>query len=433
MKKTLLLFAMLLGVVGAWAQTPVLTYTNITAPQELSAKDAETIREMDAMTIVAEVDITNSNNHSLLFAAVADVTKENTTNKDIWGLGIGGNAMRHYISRGTGAFYSAVDASNQTKKIAYVYNGGFTYYSDNATEKPLDANYVKALSTYNGENAKFYLGGMKYSTSTNWGVFNGTIHSVRIYNKAMTAEEIAALPKCVVREIEDFENGKLYNFVSQRGWLGAKSDNDNVISTVYTNNGVTGSKDDPNFQWTVYKSPNNKYYLYNFGKKMFMGTQSKNNSAIPFAETPSTLNLTFKKSGSSTYPIMFSSDGKGSVNHSGDHNPGIVNWSDGWTALNDGGNNHQIENVGILNSETLQSIEEKVLNFEWTTFSNNLTAIYEKLQAIDLYSTTYVGTSVGQWNWDVDDFNTLEGISQFMVNLQNMEKTSANSGLIYKT
>ena len=44
MKKTLLLFAMLLGVVGAWAQTPtpVLTYTNITAPQVLSAEDAET-------------------------------------------------------------------------------------------------------------------------------------------------------------------------------------------------------------------------------------------------------------------------------------------------------------------------------------------------------------------------------------------------------
>lgn len=427
MKKTLLLFAMLLGVLGAWAQTPVLTYTNITAPQELSAEDAKTIREMSAMTIVAEVDITNSSNHSLLFAAVADVTKENTTNKDIWGLGIGGNAMRHYISRGTGAFYSAVAASNQTKKIAYVYNGGFTYYSDNATEKPLAANYVKALSTYNGENAKFYLGGMKYSTSTNWGVFNGTIHSVRIYNKAMTAEEIAALPKCVVREIADLENGKLYNFVSQRGWLGAKSDNNNVISTVYTSNGVTGSKTDPYFQWTVYKSVNNRYYLYNIGKKKFIGNQDANNQAIPFVDVPTTMKLAFKKSSTPKYPIMFSTNNKGVVNHSGDHNPGIVNWTGGWSKLDDPGSNHLVENVGELDDETLAKIESAVLNYEWNEFEGPLRTTYEKLYIID--ANKHVGTSVGQWNWNEDDWNTLAEISDFMKHFPT-DKTFDNLSLI---
>lgn len=124
MKKTLLLFAMLLGVVGAWAQTPVLTYTNITAPQELSAEDAETIREMDAMTIVAEVDITNADPMSLLFAAVADITSYNTDNNAIWGVGVGGKSMRYVVGPREGGWYSSSGGTltTATKKIAFTYD-----------------------------------------------------------------------------------------------------------------------------------------------------------------------------------------------------------------------------------------------------------------------------------------------------------------------
>lgn len=55
MKKiTLFLALMVTMVTMAFAQTPVLTYENITAPQELSAEDASTISQMSAMTIIAD-------------------------------------------------------------------------------------------------------------------------------------------------------------------------------------------------------------------------------------------------------------------------------------------------------------------------------------------------------------------------------------------
>lgn len=428
MKKTLLLFAMLLGVLGTWAQTPVLTYTNITAPQELSAKDAETIREMDAMTIVAEVDITNADPMSLLFAAVADITSSNTDNNAIWGVGVGGKSLRYVVGPREGGWYSSSGGTltTATKKIAFTYNGSIIrYFKEEGHVK--DQGSTKSLSTFDGQNAKFYLGGMIFNTNTKWGTFNGTIHSVRIYNKAMTADEIAALPKCVVREIADLENGKLYNFVTQRGWLGAKSDNEKVISTVYTSNGVTGSKTDPYFQWTVYKSVNNRYYLYNIGKEKFIGNQDANNQAIPFVTAPTTMKLAFKKSSTPKYPIMFSTNNKGVVNHSGNHNPGIVNWTGGWSKLDDPGSNHLVENVGELDDETLAKIESAVLNYEWNEFEGPLRTTYEKLYIID--SNKHVGTSVGQWNWNEDDWNTLAEISDFMEHFPT-DKTFDNLSLI---
>lgn len=197
MKKTLLLFAMLLGVVGAWAQTPtpVLTYTNITAPQELSAEDAKTIREMSAMTIVAEVDIvdiTNASDVSLLFTAVADYTSNKTENNTIWGVGVGGNSMRYVVGPRDGGWYSSSNGSltTATKKIAFTYNGTtIGCFKEEGWVK--DQTSTKSLSTFDGQNAKFYLGGMIFNTDTEWGTFNGTIHSVRIYNIAMNATQIA--------------------------------------------------------------------------------------------------------------------------------------------------------------------------------------------------------------------------------------------------
>ena len=97
-----LFFASLFLTLGAWAQTPVLTYENITAPQELSANDAATIRAMEGMTIVADVEITNTSDPSLLFTAVADYTSENISDNDMWSLGIGGNALRYYIATRNG-------------------------------------------------------------------------------------------------------------------------------------------------------------------------------------------------------------------------------------------------------------------------------------------------------------------------------------------
>ena len=171
----------------------------------------------------------------------------------------------------------------------------------------------------------------------------------------------------VINDPADFVNGEVYTFITARGWMGAKDNNDNVISTVYSANSITASSElaeDANFQWTVYKSTNNKYYLYNIGKEMFMGVQSTNNTAVPFSAEPQGIKLTFKKSNNTAYPIMFSTDNAGVVNHSGNHASGLITWTGGWTNLADDGSNHKIEKVAILDDATLAGIASIVEEFE---------------------------------------------------------------------
>jgi hypothetical protein len=146
--------------------------------------------------------------------------------------------------------------------------------------------------------------------------------------------------------------------------MGAKNDNNNVISTAKTSHGLAGSDADPMFQWSVYKSKNGYYYLYNLGKKQFMGVQSSNNTSIPFAATPNNRKSTFKKSSSSTHPIMFSTDNAGVANHSKDHGDGLITWTGGWNTLNDEGSNHQVTLVDKLTEANLTTIAEAVEAYE---------------------------------------------------------------------
>ena len=164
--------------------------------------------------------------------------------------------------------------------------------------------------------------------------------------------------------VEDFVNGGIYNFVTERGWMGATLNGTNVISTAKTSNGVTGRAKDPMFQWTVYKSTKGHYYLYNIGKKMFMGVESRNNTSVPFVEQPAGKKLTFKESASDEYPFMFSTDNAGVVNHSDTYGEGLVTWTGGWDKLDDGGSNHKISYVGALAENELATISELVERYD---------------------------------------------------------------------
>ena len=223
-----------------------------------------------------------------------------------------------------------------------------------------------------------------------------------------------------VTEIDGFQNGRIYTFVTERGWMGAKADNSNVISTAYTANGVTGSKENANFQWTVYKSGNDNYYLYNIGKGMFMGVESRNNTAVPFVETPAGKNLTFKKSSNATYPIMFSTDNAGVVNHSANHASGLITWTGGWNNLNDGGSNHQVELVGILDDVTLAKIEEIITAYEL----DNTSAVAELGAAITkaqtLFGNIVIGPGMGEYTaTDADYKSKFAAIVKFYNEIQS--------------
>lgn len=163
-----------------------------------------------------------------------------------------------------------------------------------------------------------------------------------------------------IKSAEEFKNGGIYTFVTKRGWMGATASSNNVISTARTTVNPAASAANTYFQWTVYKSAKGNYYLYNIGKRKYMGVQSGNNASVPFVDAPNNKLLTFKQSSSADYPIMFSTDNKGVVNHSPDHGEGLITWTGGWNTLNDEGSNHQVMLVGELTAAELQAIADLV-------------------------------------------------------------------------
>ena len=179
------------------------------------------------------------------------------------------------------------------------------------------------------------------------------------YNADQLNENIEALTAAIndatlVKEIDGFDNAYVYTFVSERGWMGADATN-GVISG-------TGADDNANYQWAVYKSTREHYYLYNIGKAQFMGVETTNNAQMPFSATPQTTGLTFKKSDWANYPIMFSMDNQSVVNN---NNGGkMICWTGGWNKLDDGGSNHKVAIVGALTEATLATITAAVELYE---------------------------------------------------------------------
>lgn len=399
MKKLLLMLALVLPCLGAWAQTPVLTYENITAPQELSADDATTIRNMSAMTFVANVQITNTSDAALLFSAVADYTSNSTGNNSIWGLGLGGNQMRYIVGARSGGWYSRGSVSTSATVLVYTYDGSNIKFYVNGTSQG-ETSSTASLATFSGENAKFYLGGVTYDTNTNWGTFDGTISKVKIYNSVLTDDQISRLsyPEGAVLTTEDFENGKVYTFETSLGWMGAKADGSNAISTAKASNSATVSAEDPYFQWTVYKSDKGNFYIYNVGKDMFLGEQSTTgNESVPMSDTPA--KVTFKATTKGGYPLMFKTTDNEScvINHSTNFGEGLITWNGGWSDTNDNGNCHLIKMIDDLDANVLATIKSTIDAYE----ADNTEAVAELdatiTKARTLFEQITIGTGLGEY------------------------------------
>ncbi|MBO7238881.1 MAG: exo-alpha-sialidase [Bacteroidaceae bacterium] len=174
--------------------------------------------------------------------------------------------------------------------------------------------------------------------------------------------KVQTIPSCN-DFLNNFENGKIYYFETSRGVLAAHQEYDKLVSTARQNIVENPGMNNPYCQWTVYKSDDNKYYLYNIGKRMFMGTTTTNNGAIPFTVKPENDGLVFKAATKNGYPIMFTCNtNTGAVNHSShrDHQYGLVYWEAGWPELNDDGNCHKVTLVGELDDPELQYIADAV-------------------------------------------------------------------------
>lgn len=183
----------------------------------------------------------------------------------------------------------------------------------------------------------------------------------------------------------DLENGKVYTFKTARGYMytDASISETDVLSTA--KHAATFDKNDARFQWTVYKSGEGNYYIYNLGADKFIGTvpTEEGNVSIPLSALPATKSLTFKTSASLDYPIMISVNGVSVLNHNGGEGNGCISWSDGWGNLSDAGSNHKVELVGDLSAELIAAIEAKVTEFE-TEFDYTVLFVEAKANAIAL-------------------------------------------------
>ena len=189
-----------------------------------------------------------------------------------------------------------------------------------------------------------------------------------VYDSGMLGEQITALTTALnaailVDDYAKFKNNYVYSFVTSRGWVGADANSDNLIGTVNpkVTPAPTPSDDNTMFQWAVYKSENNHYYMYNIGKGKFMGMP--NGESIPFADAPQSLKTTFKNiSGGVEYPIMLSPDNVGAVSQNG--TAGLFYWNGGWNRTDDAGSNHKVTVVGVITESTLTTIAEAVELYE---------------------------------------------------------------------
>ena len=199
----------------------------------------------------------------------------------------------------------------------------------------------------------------------NWGSGTNTTDTgcqylVEVERDVEDVIDTDVLESVAINSVDEFENGGVYTFVTKRGWMGATKDNNKAISTAKTQANPAAAPNNKYFQWMVYKSAKGNYYLYNMGKKKFLGVQSANNTDIDFVSIPAGRKLTFKKSGLAEYPIMFSTDNAGVVNHNANIGGGLINWTGGWDNLNDEGSNHKVTRVKKITEADLKSIADLI-------------------------------------------------------------------------
>ena len=373
------------------------TYPYVVEDEELAGKVFSQEDVTIAIDVTMPASIAGNTRYALVCAAnpTKAVTGATKTNSPYIAYGFNGSNPVYLPSSANGDKFTYRDfsaATNANYKVVYVVdktNKKLSIYVDgvlkSSADYPIQGYELQSFSNFTTADAKLYIGGGIVSNTTAHDKFNGTIHAVHFFGGALSAESVAAidytadqeeeeeeedvldtdpLESVVLKNIDEFENGGVYTFVTKRGWMGAIQGSNNVISTARTQVDPAAASNNKYFQWTVYKSARGNYYLYNIGKKKFMGVQSANNTDVPFVDSPAGKKLTFKKSGSTEYPFMFSTDNAGVVNHSTAHGGGLINWTGGWDNLNDDGSNHKITRIKRLGTDELKSIADLIEGYD---------------------------------------------------------------------
>lgn len=356
MKKLLLLFAIMLSAVGAWAQTTQRSKGEILSAETLMAKT-------EAVNIVIQ-NISGANRWYFCGNKNLEAYETNSETWFMWEPS--GDGETFYLKKqvpgegqGEGYLQSAASGQNITigaKETAQKFKAVFATPTD-APHADADADnlvrFVKADESTVWINCQSTGGTPKYNSGA--GAY--TMHNVYVI------EDVAVK---VVSAVGDLSNDKVYTLKSGRSnettshYLLYHSDaTDNLSSTYGSGHALEYNDATANFHFAIYKN-DDKYYFYNIAAAKFIGNNDNNNGAIPLVEIPTNA-VEIRSSSNSTYNFVLSTNGTGALNvaaTAGCH--GVVNWADGYNNLTDGGNIYQITEVGALDAETKAIIEERI-------------------------------------------------------------------------
>ncbi|MBO7302400.1 MAG: hypothetical protein J6U58_06805 [Bacteroidaceae bacterium] len=461
MRKFTLFLVSLFLTVGAMAQVPdpVLELTaeqiGTTYPYELSTDDANKVFDLDgALTVAVRINtaaITNTNRYSLF--ATSDPTMEANTSAEGMdsrhvGYGIYGKSPSYLASWRGGDRFSGKDNRLASNTNSYI----LVYVVSPGIKVELYTNGIKDQNTWSGTgfmdgyefatpamvkadhpNAKIYIGGGKHSGGTGE-VFNGTITGVKVFRDALSAEQIAEITfpaeegaeaEAVVRNVEELDNSKVYNLITTRGWLIYNSENASVVASTASYATFTTGADVEACQWAIYKSENNKYYLYNIAAGKFVGRNAEEGGRFPFVKDVTNDIKVVENTTETDYALVFSTDNYGAINHFNHAaEPGVANWkgnasTGGLRALNDAGSAHKVVEVADIAPETLEAIKSAVAVYEAdnTDAVAALDVVIEKAQA--LFEQITIGTGVGKYTTtDTDYMNKFNTIVAFREDIQ---------------
>ena len=252
---------------------PIVTVdalTFATYPYELRKSDAAKLFATTDVTIAMEVTMPASFNGRRAFISAGDPTQAavSTATKDNSPYFAYGhyNANVAYLASSNGGdrftTNSASLTANTVNKVVIVVdqtNNSYKVYVDGALHQELTfplANYV--LQTFNklagNDNAKIYIGGGVTSDNSSFEVFQGKIHTVQFFDKALTTDEIASI---------EYPASKYFFAANTK-----QSDGTYIDRYLYVNgsnlaNAEGYELDNANYEWSLILNGTDAYYLKN--------------------------------------------------------------------------------------------------------------------------------------------------------------------------
>ena len=276
---------------------PIVTIDGLTFasyPYEVSKKDAAQIIGTTDVTIAMEVTMPASFNGRRAFISAGDPTQPTATsavkdNSPYFAYGHYGANVAYFASSLTSDRFTTRTAAltaNTVSKVVIVVdqtNNTYKVYVDGALhqEQAFPAGgYV--LQTFNklanNQNAKIYIGGGVTSNGGDIEAFQGKIHTVQFFDKALNTEEIASI---------EYPASKYYFAANTKQSDGSYIDRYLYVNGTTLANATGYELDNPNYVWSLILNGHDAYYLKNGSGKYL----SYSPTSIKVADEPYSFQL----------------------------------------------------------------------------------------------------------------------------------------------